>query len=311
MAANNFIRSPRGTNDKYVFDIKNVNRGLPTDWEVRISKNVDNGRPYYVNVITGKTQWDFPTTLQHPSTQTSQPSVRHVTPDEIIVRKLLGKIRLNDDERKNIINTYLVYKQIGETNLSAFAYSLEASSLNMDEKEDILVEFMSFDKSQSQTLPRQLLQSRQQSLPQTLPQLLPQPLPQKTTPRFPKSNEPVSRAPGFIPTGDKRIEQFFSLTDKVQKQLVQIEKWASLWKPAIMYLPVLLQIFDEFYTLVQLNRKERDLEALQVECLRQIIGNTTSLSYTEKKNFMMLFASTLNDDTIYKYCRNDVAKNMY
>jgi hypothetical protein len=78
-----------------------------------------------------------------------------------------------------------------------------------------------------------------------------------------------------------------------------------------MYLPVLLQFFDEFYTLVQLNRKERDLEALQVECLRQIIGNTTSLSYTEKKSFMMLFASTLNDDTIYKYCRNDVAKNMY
>ena len=305
MAANNFIRSPQRTNDKYVFDIKNVNRGLPTNWEVRISNNVEKNRPYYVNVETGKTQWDFPTTLQYPSSHTSQPSVRRVTPDEIIVRRLLNKTILNDDERKNIINTYLVYKKIGETNLSAFAYSLEGSSLNMDEKENILVQFMSSDKSQSQsqTLPRQLLQSR--------PQPLPQPLPQKNIPRFPKSNEPVTRAPGFIPTGDKRIEQFFSLTDKVQKQLLQIEKWASAWEPAKMYLPVLLQIFDEFYKLVLLNLKERALEELQVECLRQIIGNITSLSYREKKNFMMLFASTLNDDTIYNYCRNDVAKNMY
>ena len=305
MAANNFIRSPQRTNDKYVFDIKNVNRGLPTNWEVRISNNVEKNRPYYVNVETGKTQWDFPTTLQYPSSQISQPSVRQLTPDEIIVRRLLKKIIINDDERKNIINTYLVYKKRGETNLSAFAYSLEGSSLNMDEKEDILVQFMSSDKSQSQsqTLPRQLLQSR--------PQPLPQPLPQKNTPRFPKSNEPVTRAPGFIPTGDKRIEQFFSLTYKVQNQLLQIEKWASLWKPAIMYLPVLLQIFDEFYNLVLLNLKERALEELQVERLRQIIGNTTSLSYTEKKTFMRLFASTLNDDTIYNYCRNDVAKNMY
>ena len=320
MAANNFIRSPQRSNDKYIFDIKNVKRSLPINWEVRISKNVENGRPYYVDVLTGKTQWDFPTTLQYPPPKSYQPPqpVRLATPDEIIVRRLLNTRTLNisDNERLNIINTYLVYKQTGENNLSAFVYSLEGSSLNMDQKESIIVQFMSFDKStpQPQLPPSQLLQSRPKPLQHSQllpPQPLPKPLPKQRERKFPPDNKISTRAPGFIPIGDKRIYQFWSLSDKVQKQLLQIEKWTSLWTPAKIYLPVLLQIFDEFYNLAQENRNETDLEELQVEFLRKIIGNTISLSYDEKKSFMMLFASTLNDYAIYNYCRNDVAKNMY
>ena len=33
---------------------------LPKNWEVRISKNIEKGRPYYVNLKTKKSQWDFP-----------------------------------------------------------------------------------------------------------------------------------------------------------------------------------------------------------------------------------------------------------
>ena len=163
----------------------------------------------------------------------------------------------------------------------------------MDQKESIIVQFMSFDKStpQPQLPPSQLLQSRPKPLQhsQLLPlsQPLPKPLPKQRERKFPPDHKISTRAPGFIPIGDKRIDQFWSLSDKVQKQLLQIEKWTSLWS-ANIYLPVLLQIFDEFYNLAQLNRNDTDLEELQVECLRQIIGNTTSLSYNEKKTFMIL-----------------------
>ena len=46
--SNNFIRSPqRRSNNSYVKQTKK----LPKNWDVRISKNIDNGRPYYVNFV--------------------------------------------------------------------------------------------------------------------------------------------------------------------------------------------------------------------------------------------------------------------
>ena len=35
-------------------------RKLPKNWDVRISKNIEKGRPYYVNLETKKSQWNFP-----------------------------------------------------------------------------------------------------------------------------------------------------------------------------------------------------------------------------------------------------------
>jgi len=35
-------------------------RKLPKNWEVRFSRRIDIGRPYYVNLETKKSQWNFP-----------------------------------------------------------------------------------------------------------------------------------------------------------------------------------------------------------------------------------------------------------
>ena len=35
-------------------------RKLPKNWEVRFSRKIDIGRPYYVNLKIKKSQWNFP-----------------------------------------------------------------------------------------------------------------------------------------------------------------------------------------------------------------------------------------------------------
>ena len=35
-------------------------RKLPKNWGVRFSRRIDIGRPYYVNLETKKSQWNFP-----------------------------------------------------------------------------------------------------------------------------------------------------------------------------------------------------------------------------------------------------------
>ena len=144
------------------------------------------------------------------------------------------------------------------------------------------------------------------------PPPLPQPLQQSLTllqsrprqPRFPPQSD---KFPGFILDTDKnRMQKYLSLSDKLKKQLLKIEIFATYWKPGLRYL--LLEIFDEFYDL-QEEYKDADLEGEQVECLKRIIGNST-LPLDEKNSFMLVFASTLNDDTIYKYCR-EISKHFF
>jgi len=62
---------------------------LPENWEVRISKTIDPGQPYYFNLTTKESQWDFPSQI-----------------DLTQIKKQIKEIRestLSDDEKQDLI----------------------------------------------------------------------------------------------------------------------------------------------------------------------------------------------------------------
>ena len=139
--SNNFNRSPQRSNNRYV--PKPNTRSLPANWEVHISQNVEKNRPYYFNVITAESVWNFPTTRPQ---QPPQPSVRFISDDEKIVLRLIHTYT-RGDEQTNIFRTYINYKKNRLDNITAFSSSLKGSSLSVDEQENILLQFISDDKS--------------------------------------------------------------------------------------------------------------------------------------------------------------------
>lgn len=76
-------------------------RKLPKKWEVRFSKRIDKGRPYYVNLETKKSQWNFPgeeKTLQQVSVIPNPKSTR---PERVLsVEEIADINRLQDAQNR-------------------------------------------------------------------------------------------------------------------------------------------------------------------------------------------------------------------
>ena len=213
------------------------------------------------------------------SLQPPQP-VRLATPDEIIVRRLLNArtLNLNENERINIINTYLVYKQKGEDNLTAFTHSLKGSSLTDTEKANIIIQFMP-------------------------PKSPPKPIKR----RFPPSDDPVRNGihPSYLKnTGEKNL--FYSLDDNLKKQLLFLEKITKF----ALNQNEQYKIFSEFNNLAnsKYNSNSSDLEFEQVHILRNILAQSSSLSPVQKHDILFKFANTLNDEYNFTYCQ-ELAKS--
>jgi hypothetical protein len=74
-------------------------RNLPKKWEVRFSKRIDKGRPYYVNLETRKSQWKFPgeeKTLPQVST-----NPKYTRPERVLsVEEIADINRLQDAQNR-------------------------------------------------------------------------------------------------------------------------------------------------------------------------------------------------------------------
>jgi hypothetical protein len=73
-------------------------RKLPKNWEVRFSRRIDIGRPYYVNLETKKSQWNFPGEENQLS---SIPSHRSNIPERIFSQEeIIDLNRLQDAQHR-------------------------------------------------------------------------------------------------------------------------------------------------------------------------------------------------------------------
>ena len=71
-----YSRSP-SKKSLHISKYKEENRKLPTNWELRISNNIVPNRPYYFNLITNESKWDFPgSTISRHLPQTPPPQIR-------------------------------------------------------------------------------------------------------------------------------------------------------------------------------------------------------------------------------------------
>ena len=71
-----YSRSP-SKKSLHISEYKEEKRKLPTNWERRISNNVFPNRPYYFNLITNESKWDFPgSTISRHLSQTPPPQIR-------------------------------------------------------------------------------------------------------------------------------------------------------------------------------------------------------------------------------------------
>lgn len=73
-------------------------RKLPKNWEVRFSRKIDIGRPYYVNLKTKKSQWNFP---RKENTLSSIPNHRSNIPERVFSEEeLIYLNRLQDSQHR-------------------------------------------------------------------------------------------------------------------------------------------------------------------------------------------------------------------
>jgi len=98
----------------------------------------------------------------------------------------------------------------------------------------------------------------------------------------------------------KRMDKFWSLSDKLKKIIIYIEHILRL-EMQIHYAVsdnLVLQFFDSISDLTQRNLNSNQLEMLLINSVIQIIRNS-SLTPDEKTNFMSFFGETINNQDNY------------
>jgi hypothetical protein len=111
--------------------------------------------------------------------------------------------------------------------------------------------------------------------------------------------------PEIIRNNPTRIEQFRSLSDKLQRQLARIE-FNLVNVSADVRDNLLVQIFDEMYNLSISTYNSNQLERLLIDNVSQII-RTSSLNREQKRLFFHYFTYTINnkDNHTYSQTVND------
>ena len=123
-------------------------------------------------------------------------------------------------------------------------------------------------------------------------------------PRFPKQYNVVSGYPDFLRRDHARIPQFSTLRNKLQQQLIVIERLASLWTPYTFRHDILIQIFDAVYNLQLSGLHSIQLERSIIDAVHLILRNTNNLSFKQKTAFMRHFSNTINNEENIIYCKN-------
>jgi len=123
-------------------------------------------------------------------------------------------------------------------------------------------------------------------------------------PRFPKQYNVVSGYPDFLRRDRARIPQFSTLRNKLQQQLIVIERLASLWTPYTFRHDILIQIFDAVYNLQFSGLHSIQLERSIIDAVHLILKNTNNLSSKQKADFMLHFSNTINNEENIIYCKN-------
>jgi hypothetical protein len=138
----------------------------------------------------------------------------------------------------------------------------------------------------------------------------------KLTPQrlqFPILKTPIqlSDVPTFLSHNNDRINKFWSLGYKLKRQIIAIEQltqddswtWDVFSTTWIPWRPdVKIKIFDEIYSLAQLNLNANVLERLILDSVMHILDES-SVSEKQRINFIQSFENTINNQENRRYCR--------
>ena len=122
---------------------------------------------------------------------------------------------------------------------------------------------------------------------------------------------PIRKLPSFLSSDSDRINQFWTLSYKLQKQIIAIERitqgdswtWDVFTTTWIPWRPDLkIKMFDEIYRLAQLNLNANVLERLILDSLICILKGS-SLSEDEIIYFLQYFENTINNQENITTCR--------
>jgi len=109
-----------------------------------------------------------------------------------------------------------------------------------------------------------------------------------------------------------RMGKFWSLSDKLQKQLIRIEAILRLnvqYSTKYVRDNVFFQIFDEMYNLSISIYNSNELERSLIDSVSHIITNS-NLPRKEKRDFMFLFSRTINNQDNYNKFVELLNKNL-
>ena len=107
-----------------------------------------------------------------------------------------------------------------------------------------------------------------------------------------------------------RMDQFLSLSDKLQRQIIHIEDILTFYVSSIYDANItidlrenlLLHIFDEIYNLSISTSNSNQLERLIINSVSHIIRNSY-LNGEQKRAFMEFFTYTINNQDNFTYCQ--------
>ena len=114
---------------------------------------------------------------------------------------------------------------------------------------------------------------------------------------------PISDLPTFLSSDSDRINQFWSLSYKLKRQIIDMAKSTLYWSERLNWRPdLLMKMFDEIYRLAQLNLNANVLERLILDSVMRILDES-SVPEHERINFIHLFEHTINNQENRRYCR--------
>ena len=117
---------------------------------------------------------------------------------------------------------------------------------------------------------------------------------------------PISDVPPFLSSDSYRINQFWSLSYKLKRQIIDMAKltifldknWSVNWRPDL-----LIKMFDEIYRLAHLNLNANVLERSILESIMGILDSAFPRAKYIRINFIERFLQTINNYENIGYCR--------
>ena len=122
---------------------------------------------------------------------------------------------------------------------------------------------------------------------------------------------PIRNVPSFLSSDSDRINKFWTLSYKLQRQIIDIEQltqgdsWTwdvftttwSPWRPDLK-----IKMFDEIYRLAQLNLNANVLESLILDSVMRILDES-SVFEKQRIRFIQSFENTINNEENLRYCQ--------